>query len=226
MATGATLVEDALQEAEVIGAGEIVVPEDQVLALRMLNRLLESWATDALMIYTTTKSTFTMTAGIASYSTSLLSARPISIYDVIVSSGGVDYHVDMIDEQTYNQIGFKSVAAIPSWCFNDTAFPNSSLKFYPVPSGNFTCTVSFNSVLTTPIASGTTVTFPPGYEKAIIDCLALELCKPFHKAPNPLLIQSAKEAKFLIKRNNYKPLIMSTSLDNVDISNQFIYKAF
>ena len=41
MTTGATLVEDALQQAEIIGAGEIVNAEDQVLALRMLNRLLE-----------------------------------------------------------------------------------------------------------------------------------------------------------------------------------------
>ena len=226
MTTGATLVEDALQQAEIIGAGEIVNAEDQVLALRMLNRLLESWATDTLMLYTTTKSTFTMTAGVGSYSTSLLSARPISIYDIIVNSGGVDYDIEMIDEQTYNEIAFKAVAAIPSVCFNDTTFPNSTLKFYPVPSGSFTCTVAFNSVLTTPIASGTTVTFPPGYEKAIIDCLSLELCKPFHKPPNPLLIQSAKEAKFLIKRNNYKPLIMSTFMDNVDTTNQFIYKAF
>ena len=66
MTTGATLVEDALQQAEIIGAGEIVNAEDQVLALRMLNRLLESWATDTLMLYTTTKSTFTMTAGVGS----------------------------------------------------------------------------------------------------------------------------------------------------------------
>ena len=131
MTTGATLVEDALQQAEIIGAGEIVNAEDQVLALRMLNRLLESWATDTLMLYTTTKSTFTMTAGVGSYSTSLLSARPISIYDIVVNSGGVDYDIEMIDEQTYNEIAFKAVAAIPSVCFNDTTFPNSTLKFYP-----------------------------------------------------------------------------------------------
>jgi hypothetical protein len=229
MATGATLVEDALLEASILGLGEVVSAEDQTLGLRILNRMLDSWANENLMIYSTANDTFSMTPAQNSYSTSLLaSGRPVSIASIYVTNSNIDYEIDLIDEQTYDAIPFKQVSAIPNVCFYDAGMPNGTLNFYPAPSGSFTCTVHSRVPLAGTITAATTVTLPPGYEKAIIDNLAVELCRPFtRKAALPDLAQAAMVAKKVLKRNNYEPLLMSCVTDNdYSVSNDFPYRGF
>lgn len=228
MATGASLVEDALLEAAILGVGETVSAEDQTLGLRILNRMLDSWATENLMIYATTSDSFTMTAGQSTYSTSLLTQRPVSVASMFVSLNSIDYPVTMIDEQTFNAIPYKATSAIPDMCFYNPSFPNGEFKFYPTPYAAFTCTVNSRYPLAGNIAAATALALPQGYEKAIIDNLAVELCRPFtRKSALPELMKSANETKATLKRVNYEPLLMNSVMDQTpDVSNAFIYKGF
>ena len=143
MATGASLVSDALTEAAILGVGETASAEDQNLALRILNRMLDSWANESLMIYATTSESFVMVPNQASYSTSLLaSGRPVSIASMYVSLSDIDYPVDMIDQQTFDAIPYKPTPAIPNQCYYSAGMPDGTFNFYPTPYAAFTCHVA------------------------------------------------------------------------------------
>lgn len=227
MATGATIVEDAFLEANIIGAGEVVSAEDQTLALRNLNRMLESWANENLMIYSTDTDSFLMTPNQADYSTSLLPKRPVSLYSIYVRLNNIDYPVDIIDQQTFQAIPYKLTPAIPSKCFYNASFPNGTFNFYPRPYTAFTCFITSNNVLSGTVTASTQLNLPPGYEDAIVSNLAVRLCGPFEKTPHDALVATATASKAVLKRNNYDPLVMGSVMDKqLDISNAFIYKGF
>lgn len=228
MATGATLVEDALLNAAILGAGEVVSAEDQKLALRILNRMLDSWSTENLMVYSTTNESFVMTPNQATYSTALLSSRPVSIHSMYVSLNNIDYEVDMIDQQTYDAIPYKPTPAIPNKCFYNSSYPDGEFYFYPTPYAAFTCTVVQRKRLSDGFTADTVLSMPPGYEKAIIDGLSVELCRPFtRKEALPQLILAAETSKKNLRRLNYEPMVMEGVLDkDNDVSNSFLYRGF
>lgn len=227
MTTGAIIVEDALTEAAILGIGDTVSAEDQQTALRVLNRMLDSWANENLMIFATTSETFLMTPSVASYSTSLLASRPVTISNMYVSLNNIDYPVDMIDEITYDAVPYKPVPAIPNQCYYDATYPNGTFFFFPTPYAAFTCHVNSRKELVKNVTATTDVLLPPGYQKAIVENLAVQLCKPFTKEPTQQMMIDARESKAVLKRTNYNPLLMTSVMDSDrDISNSMLYKGF
>ena len=227
MATGLSLVQDAMLNAGILGSGETLDNDDLQLGLNRLNQMLDLWANENLMIYATVTESFTMTAGQIDYTTALLSSRPVTIDNVRVRIGNVDYEVDMVDQQTYDAIPYKTAQAIPNKCFYDGAYPIGTMSFYPVPNSAMTCFVVQRKLLQSVLASQTALSLPPGYEKAIIDNLAIELCPPFTKEPSQTMIRNAVASKGILKRTNYDGLLMTSVMDkSSDISNAFLYRGF
>lgn len=228
MTTGAILVQDAMYQAQILGQDQTVQSGDSQLVLRMLNRMLDSWANVKDLVYVVTTESFVMTPGTGTYATSVLSGgRPVSIDSIFVRLSNVDYPVELIDIQSYNAIVYKPVSAVPAKCYYDQNWPEANFNFYPLPYAAFTCFVSHRDKLHGTIESGTDVTMPPGYEKAIVDTLAVYICGPFGKTPTADMKQQANEAKFVLKATNYDPLIMSTGFDrSYSVNNDFPYSGF
>ena len=227
--TGESIVKDAMLNAGILGVGQTMSNEDLSLGLRILNRLIQSWGNENLMIYATSTADFTMVPNQAEYSTTLFTdGRPMSIHSMYVSLNNIDYEVEMIDQQTYDAIPYKPAPAIPNKCFYNNSFPNGSLFFYPTPYAAFTCHVITRMPLVSgTIAASTTISLPLGYEKALVDCLEVELYRPFQKPVRPDSVAAAKESKAVLKRLNYEPVVMQSVMDKVyDVSNGFIYKGF
>lgn len=218
--TGAQLAADAMFQAGVLGQDGFVNPQgdaDVALVLRRLNRLLDSFSTEQLMIYAPSTETITLTAGVASYSTTLLAGgRPTGIMNAFVSYGGIDYALELIDQTAYDAIPLKTIAAIPQYLYFDTTFPNGTLYLFPTPSGATTLTVECMRVLNpAQITSSTSVTFPPGYEKVLVDCLAEDICPSFGIPVSPDVAKAASQARAKLKAMNYTPREANVELGQV-----------
>lgn len=215
-------------QATILGQDQSPTASDAQVVLRRLNRMLDSWGNETQMIYATTTESFTMTAGVATYASTLLtSGRPIAITSMYVSLSDIDYMVDLIDEQTWQSITYKPTTGIPTSCFPDRAFPTETLSFYPTPYAAFTCYVSGNQPLSGAITLATTLSLPKGYEKAIVDALAVDICPSFYKQATPQMVADAVQSRTVLQRTNYVPLIMDTGLaTNQPSPDAFIYKGF
>ncbi len=230
MTAVSVLVQDAMFAAQVIGQDQTASSADTQLVLRRLQRMLDSWSNERQMIFANTTQTFTMTAGTASYSTSLLSTgRPITIQSMVVSLSNIDYPVNMIDQQMWNSIPYKIAQAIPNQCFYDPTFPNGTMNFYPIPYAAFTCSVDCQEPLNTgTLTLATNLTLPEGYEAAIVAGLAVDIWGSFKSGmPSQQMQEEKTQTRAILKRTNYMPLEMETPFsNNGDISNSFLYKGF
>lgn len=229
MTTVAVIIQDAMYAARVLGQDQTVSSGDGQLVLRRLNRMLDTWSNEKLLIYANDQESFLMTAGQQIYSTSLLpSGRPVAINSMRVTLSNIDYPVDFIDQLKWNGISYKPVQAIPNQCYYDAAFPNANFYFYPIPYAAFTCTLYAQRVLSSPLLMATDLTLPPGYEAAIVAALAVDISPSFGKQPTPAMLLDKTETRAVLKRTNYTPLEMVTPFGNndSDISNAFLYKGF
>jgi hypothetical protein len=62
----------------------------------------------------------------------------------------------------------------------------------------------------------TNLSFPPGYEKALVDSLAVDVFPTFKGTRTPIppdLKQAAIQAQMVLKNTNYRPLEMVTPFD-------------
>lgn len=230
MTAVATLIEDAGYAAKVIGQDQTMSSGDAQLILRRLNRLLDLRSNEKQLVFSNSTQSFLMTPSVGQYSTTVLgSGRPIAINSMVVTLSNINYPVEMIDLQKWNSITYKLVEAIPNNCYYDATYPNGTMNFFPLPYGPFVCTVDCQYPLTAPLTLATNLTMPEGYEAWIVAELAVDIWPSFKNGPvDPSLIMAQKEARAILKRNNYQPMEMETGFENdmSNISNAFLYKGF
>lgn len=226
MTTGTILVQDALVQRGVIPENTAPSADQLASGLRWLNRMLDSWSNEISMLYSINTESFPLTAGTASYSTSLLAnGRPVSVDFMFVRLSNIDYEVKLVDNQTFNAVTYKPTPSVPSICYYNDGFPNGTFNFYPIPYAAFTCFVDVLRVLSGPITATTDVVMPPGYEKAIVDNLAVYM--NYGLAPTQQMLNDARESRAVLKRRNYTPLIMNTGLGGShSVNNDFPYRGF
>lgn len=217
--TGAQLCQDAMFQAGVLGQDGTVNPQgdaDVQLVLRYLNRLLDSWSIESLMIYASALDTLPLVASTATYATTLLTStlRPTKVTSISVTYGGVNYPVELIDDARYNDIALPTLAAIPQVCNYTASYPAGSFVFFPVPFATMTANIYVERLLTTAtVTTATTLTFPPGYERALVACLAKEICPPFYQPITTDIAKAAMEALSVLKKRNWQPFEAKTPFD-------------
>jgi hypothetical protein len=230
--TGAQLVTDALLQATILGVDQQLPDNMAQLALRRLNRMKDSWANVSDLIFVTGTDSFTMTPALATYSTSLLAnGRPVAIDSMWVVFSNISYPVTMRDQQWFDSITYKPTPAIPNNCYYNAGMPNGTFNFYPTPYAAFTCNVVRMDAIVGAITLTTNLAFPPGYEKALVDSLAVDVFPTFKGTKTPIppdLKQAAIQAQQVLKQTNYRPLEMRTPFDGAssDLSNSFPYRGF
>ena len=229
MTTVATIIQDSLCQRGVLA--DDVAPSTAQLntGVRFLQRMLDSWGIDTQMVYVIATESFTTTAGTAEYLTSLFTSgngRPNSVDSMTVVLSNVTYPIDMISNQAYNDIVYKSTQSIPNVCYYDGNFPDATFHFYPTPNAAFTVYVDCLRPLTTSaLTSATVLSLPAGYEKAIVDNLAIY--QNYGNPPTPQMIKDANESRAVIKRTNYRPLVMDAGINSgYSVSNDFPYRGF
>lgn len=216
MATARDLIKNSLRLIGALSTGETPSADEAADGLTALNNLVDSWSNEKLIIHQFVREEFTLTPGTQSYTLgatgALVTSRPIKIESASLEIQGSDpYEVPMeiIDYDEWSRISDKSIqSSIPSKLYVEGSFPNSTIYLWPVPA-------AANKVVLysrKPIASFATVDdsilLPPGYQRALIYNLAIEIAPEYGKEPMSSVVMIAREAKENIKRTNIQSYIM------------------
>lgn len=136
--------------------------------------------------------------------------RPLRIQQsftrVNTSGSALDYTIKLVDQNTYNNIGFKGIAApwpIVMW-YNPT-FPLGEIFFYQNPSAAYELHLFSDTVLERLPDLTTSVIMPQGYNRMLKRLLARELAPEYGRPWTQQMEKLTKEAYDYVKSLNQVP---------------------
>lgn len=203
MATVLNIITDTLSELGVITPGEVVSPEDKAFGLDKLNRLLSSWTAEKIAVEGIKVTEFSAT-GIESYTFGTggtgSTTRPVAIIAVGTVSSSRTQAARMVDANAYNAILDKARTGVfAETAYYNAGFPVGTLYVTPRPTSGAMIRIHSIQPFTPYAAVTDTVTLAPGYERAVIESLAIDMA-PAYGAPGgaahmQTLMLNAKESK-------------------------------
>lgn len=195
--TVSDLVSNALIDIGVLGQGQTAGGSTANFALGKLNRLIDSWKNNRLLVFTITRVTWTISSGTATYtvgsSATINIARPptmnmqgcsVAFIDT-ASQATTEMPLEMATDDIYQAIQNKSQSGTypTTWYYNptytSTASPYGTLSLWPVPSSTTLTGVLYAPVAAATVALADTLALPPGYERFYETNLGLELCTSY-----------------------------------------------
>lgn len=206
------LITDALVAINASAPGEPIEPSLASDAFRMLNRMLDMWSNEKMMVFYITEiiqSIGGQTAYTIGTGGQINVPRPLRINSAFVRVSTLDYQVAVISLEEYEQIGLKQLnGPWPKALYYQPKMPLGVINFWPLPA---TCEIHMfaDTLFTTFATLNDTVTLPQGFEMAILWNLALFLLPGYGKTKDPELVamikQNAKDGKAMIKSTNMQP---------------------
>ena len=201
----------ALVKARVFAPGDSIPAAISTQVFAELNDMLESWALENLMVYVDVLESFALVAsqGEYTYGTGgdFDSDRPLRIRDeCFIRSGDSDYAVRLKDLDVYRSIVNKSTGARPRVISFLPEYPLAKVFLWPKPANTDALHLRVWKQLVAFADKTTGVNLPPGYQRAIVANLAVELSPNFGKRVSTELAFLASQSKMTIKRANSFPI--------------------
>lgn len=220
MPTAGDLISDSLQRLQVYSPGEWTQEADLARGLNNLNQLMDQWSNMSLACFAILEQSAPLVPGQASYQIGIGAPdfnmiRPLSILTdpgtaYTLDSNGNKYPMRVVPRDVWNQYSNTSSIVnsnFPDVMFFDPQYPYGVINITPFP--NLAYTMYWDSYLQLAdfAGTGTPMSFPPGYELAIVTNLSLLLAPYYPTAVvNPLLIKQAMDSLGNIKRTNQREL--------------------
>jgi hypothetical protein len=217
MATALTLITRAMRLAKVLQKGETPDDDEAQDGLVALNSMLDSWTIERLYVYYIVSEALTLVAGTQTYTMgvggALNTTRPTRIENTCyLLYNGISTPIEVINEDAWAGITVKTISSpMPFYLFPDMQYPLVSLNLYPVPTTSAAVAyikswkqlVAFSDLTST-------LSLPPGYERAITYALAVEFGPEFGVDVDPRVMAIAGKAMANVKRVNAPaPVLMS-----------------
>lgn len=221
--TAQEVIKASLRLIGAIATGETPTAAEIGDGLEALNIMLGSWSDERLMVHVITEDTQALTSGTASYSIGTGGAmdtkRPIKIQSAFIREGDRDYHLRIRGEAEYNAISQKADTGTPNLLYYSPGWTTGTIYLHPTPGSGLTLylyslkmfAAKGGGDLVTAITS--TVSFPPGYIRAIKYNLAIELAPEYGKSVPPAVLLGAVESKGSIKRINAANQVEAVKLE-------------
>lgn len=215
--TAGDQINRALRLLGVLAEGEAPSAAVSQDALVALNQMLDSWNTERLSVFSTQDQTFLWPTSTVSRTLGptgdFVGNRPILIDDATYfrdPSTNVSFGVKIINQQQYDGIAVKTVTSTyPQVLWINMTYPNIEMYIYPVPTRLLEWHFISVQELTQPATLATQFALPPGYLRAFVYNLAMELAPEFGVEPSPQVQRIAMTSKRNIKRINNPDDIMS-----------------
>lgn len=215
--TGQALIQTILRTIGVLASGQTPSANDANDCLAIVNRMIDSWRIERLMIPVVQRVSHPLSVGVSSYSLGsggdIAYARPNRLYQASYLSNGFEQPIPVLQtaKEWQELVPQKTLTGtLPQLVYYDPTFPLGTVYPWPILSAG---TVSLILYLPIPLSGGlalaTTYEFPPGYDVAIITNGAMASCPEFRKQLDPVLAQQAVDAKAAIKSANIIPLDMA-----------------
>lgn len=214
MATALSIMTRAMRLAGVIGKGEPLDSDEAADGLAALNTMLDSWQLERLFVYQVVQGSYTWPSATTSRtigsSGNFTDQRPVKIDSAfIVDSNSQWYPLNVLQDRTeYDSIVTKTTqSTLPQYLFMDSAYPLGVIYLYPVPSASLTLKLNTWQTLQSFAALTTSLSLPPGYQRAIEYSLAEEYGPEFGVKIPQKVEQIAVKARANIKSLNRPSLI-------------------
>ena len=214
MATALKIINGALRLLQVAADDVVLTDGEANDALEALNQMLDSWSNESLMLYHVTREQFTLTPGLNPHTIgpagNLATDVPLNIEAATVTVGGVDYPIIPVDYDDYAVIKLKTLSNVyPEYLYFDKSNPVlGQIYLYPVPSTASTFNLYSRKALTQFSSLTDDIILPPGYERALKYCLAVDIAPEYQISAGQDVIALAVEAKAKLKRTNKRPLTL------------------
>jgi hypothetical protein len=216
------LLYPALRLAGVLtAAGRTAAPSQLADAFASLNRMIDAWTIQRLLIYTIRADRYRLSPSQISYTigpgANFGAPRPVRITAAnIVLLGSTETRVPLrlLSDRDWAAKRLQVIpTTVPTELYNDGSFPVSTLFLWGYPTAANDLELFTWSQLT-PFATPTDpVVLAPGYEDAVVYNLAVRLCGQFGTQLRQDVAMTARESKGLVKSyNSVSPRISSTDI--------------
>lgn len=206
MATGQSIINDALTEFEAIAAGGSPSASESTFCLRRLNALIDSFSAQALPIPSIARESFTLT-GAASYTIGIgqtfNTARPIKLESAAVTAtNGARVPVRLVDVEIWNALMDSTRTGLfADILYYDNAYPAAKIYLAPAPTGGSLELFSYKP-LAQLAATTDTLSLPQGYERMLVLSLAVEVAGAFGAQVTQTMIDKANDSKISVFGEN------------------------
>ena len=232
MATAQDIITQSLLKLGIYAPGDTISSADIQQGFTVLNDMLDSWSNESLACYAILEQTGTLQVGVTAYTIgsggTFNMTRPLRIIPTVgsaylIDTSGNKYMLDVVERDRWNQISLlNQTTNIPTVMFYDPQYPLGIINIWPTPSVAYAIYWDSYLQLADFGTLTSTMSFPPGYKKALQDCLTLELA-PYFKTdswqPPALLVQQASVSRANIKRTNARLLIANYDPEIVSRAN-------
>jgi hypothetical protein len=204
--TAQEIINAALRALGELASGETPTTEESNDGLMALNKLIGSWSTEQLLIPEINRLSQAVTPNTQVYTMgpggTLGTVRPLAVHAVsVTTSAGVTQAAELINAEEWAAIADKTrTGSFVSKAYYNPAYPQGLLYLWPAPIGG-TIQVYMLKELTSFASLGTNVDMPPGYDRALIWNLALELASNFGRDPNIVAAQAQQTKAAIMERN-------------------------
>lgn len=212
--TGRDLISAQLRKINALAPGESIDAQEAMDGLAETNRMLSSWSNEGLLIYAiTAESPIALTPGDATYTLGTsgdITTRPQKIEKAVIRDGSYDLspmRILTLDE--FSAIPNKSAqSTYPYSIYDDGGYPLRTITLYPVPSAAKQLVLFTKRPLTEIASLSTELSFPPGYEDALVYNGAIRLAPEYEKQVSAEVAKIASDALAGIKRANHRPALL------------------
>ena len=216
--TAADIIRAAMRLIQVSSSDTDLTAAELDDGIESLNRMLDSWSADELMLYHVVRESFWLESGKNPYTIGIDgdfdTTRPIKVVgaSLVLYNAGipVTYPMQVINWDAYQSIRLKTLATnVPGSVYYDAEFPLASLYIYPLfaPSGTNTSaqiTLASWKPLAVIESATDTMEFPPGYWEALVYNLAIRLAEEYQFDVRPNTQNLAAMALKRVKRINQR----------------------
>ena len=218
--SAADIVYAAYRKIGVLGqAGRGYSNSQGVDGMNALNRMLDAWNTEHLALWTELRTTYALTGAKQDYTigpgaSDFNTTRPMTINRASIllnyaSSLPAELPMSILTYQEWQQITVKAInTPIPQCLYYETSAPVGTIHLWPAPSNSASQLILYTEQQFSQVETLTdTYTFAPGYVRAIIFNLAVEMADDYPRAVlKPATVQIAVDSKAWIKRRNVRPM--------------------
>lgn len=199
MITALNIITKAMQKAGILTFNEVPTSEEANDGLDALNDLLASWSNNSLLITARVTESFTLAAGTGIYTIGagqdFDTVRPIKIIESHVRQGQIDYpSMYLAPDEVYQGLELKDIQSIPNLLNYTNNYPYGVIKLYPYPSIDYLLFITSEKELSQ-FTLNQTVNLAPGWNRALIYNLAVELCPEYGQKIDPMLLKIANDSK-------------------------------
>jgi hypothetical protein len=184
--------------------------------LDTLNLMLDSWGGESLLPVAQIRESFTLTANQSNYTVGPTGANLTTGYIFNISSGFIrdsnnyDSTLTVVPREAYDSHSDKAVStntAVPRELFYDpgvTQEANSmgTIYLYPTPDAAYTLFVESNKGFSQYANLSDSINFPPGWKRALVYSLCIELATAYGRDVPPEILKIAKDSLDIIKNIN------------------------